>query len=175
MAISAAAKQRKIKEIEKAFEAKPGELEHLYIDTNGDLRDRYIEEMFSILFRGEEINEDVFKNNFETYFNNLAVRLLPRSMAPGPEIFTDESIARAWVTYNFGLIHVGELNPHDPTLQNPNFAHCKYEGRLRSRVGGNVPHYCYAPTRLHATLLTVVNLFRELAAQHHAEILKKRK
>lgn len=162
-----------LRKIEAAFDSKPGELQHLYVDTAGTVRDRYIEEMFSILFHGEDIDEEVFQNNFDIYFDALAVRLLPRSMKPGPEIFKDEGLARAWVTYNFGLLYVGAIKPDDPTADNETFAHCRYEARLRSRVAGNVPHYCYAPTAIHATLLTVVNLYRELASEYHQELIAR--
>lgn len=159
--------------VERAFAHKPEELQHIYIDTECNVRDRYIEEMFQILFRGEEIDEEVFQNNFSCYFDALAVRLLPRSMAVGPEIFGDYGLARAWVTYNFGLIHVAAVPFEDAILRNPTFEHCRFKAVLRTRLGSGLGMACYAPTELHATLLTVVNVFRELANQYHQELIDR--
>jgi hypothetical protein len=148
-------------------------LEHLYVDTNGELRDRHIEDMFRTLFNGDDL-DDIFINNFECYFHAMAVRRLNRSMEPGPEVYTRPDIARAWVTYNFGLLYVGRIPIDDPVLNNPTFEDCHYEARLRSHnVCSTAVHYCYAPSELHATLLAVVNLYREMAREYHNEVMSR--
>jgi hypothetical protein len=159
--------------VELAFAHKPEELQHLYVDTSGQLRDRHIEDMFKTLFRGDDL-DDIFINNFEAYFHAMCVEKLPRNMVPGPEIYTRPDIARAWVTYNFGLLYVGRIPLDDAILNNPTFAECHYEARLRSHnLCATAVHYCYAPSELHATLLSVVNLYREIAREFHNDMLSR--
>lgn len=158
------------KRLEEYFTDKPGMLEHIYIDDQDNIRDRHIEHLFMDCWNGAEL-DTIFTHNFSLYFEQVAARYLADPTMPPPEVFTDELIARAWVTSNFGLLYVGNFKYEDPNYSDALFLHCEFEAKLRTRVADNVDESCYAPTALHATLMTVVNVMRHLAHNFHQELI----
>ena len=153
------------------FADKPDHLDMLFIDDHEQIRDRHIEDMFNICFDGGEL-DDIFVHNFKMYFEATAARYLPNPTMPPDEAFTDELLARAWITMNFGLLYVGGFKPDDPNRSDIDFDHCLFEAKLRTRLADNVNEACYAPTALHATFMTVVNVFRHLVHNYHNDIIE---
>lgn len=158
------------KQLEDRFADKPGHLDHIYIDSESLIRDRHVEHMFEDCFHGRDL-DDIFQNNFKLYFEALAARYLPDPQLPPPEVFEDAALARAWVTINFGLIYVGEFKWDDPNRDDEDLAHCTWEAKLRTRVADNVVESCYAPSALHAVLMTVVQVMRHVCHNYHQEML----
>jgi hypothetical protein len=145
----------------------------LYIDEDDQIRDRHIEHLFEDCFYGRAL-DDIFINNFRLYFEACAARFLPDPAMPTSDVFTDAATARAWVTMNFGLVYVGSFKQTDPLYSDETYVHCSYMAKLRTRVAGNVDEACYAPTALHAILLTVVNVFRHVCHDYHEDIINNR-
>lgn len=164
--MTAALKQQ----LEDRFSEKPDHLDHIYIDEDSQIRDRHVEHLFEDCFYGKEL-DDIFINNFKLYFEALGAKYLPNPQLPPDEVFADEQLAAAWVTMSFGLLYVGGCKPNDPNLADEDLHHCRYEAKLRTRVADNVNESCYAPTALHAILLTVVNVMRHICHNYHTELV----
>ena len=147
---------------QRIMDNKPTELAHLYIDGDDQLRDRHIEAMFNTLFYGEEIDTE-FRTNFSLY----AKLLFGAEYLPPEEAFVEPSVAIGWISTSFGLCHVSG-NVTGDTSGDPDLAHCTHRARLRSRFDPDSDD-AYGPSALHAALLSVVIVFRNLAARWHEE------
>jgi len=145
---------------QRILDNKPAELAFLFIDDTDHLRDRHIEAMFNTLFYGEELDTQ-FQLNFAQY----STLLLGAEYTPPVEIYTDAAVAVGWVSIHFGLCHVSG-NVTGDTAGDPDLAHCTHRVRLRSRFAPNSDD-AFAPSALHAALLAVVIVFRDLAEQWH--------
>lgn len=147
---------------QRILDNKPSELAHLYVDEDDMLRDRHIEAMFNTLFYGEDIDSE-FQSNFTVY----AHALLGEGFTPSPDVFSDAGAAHAWVSANFGLCFVSD-NVTGLTANDPDLIHCTHMARLRTRYAVNADA-AFAPSDIHATLLCVVIVYRNLAERWHEQ------
>lgn len=128
---------------------------HVYLAEDKQYYDQHIEHLWEDCFYGRELDE-IFRCNFRQYFP-----MLTGHVGEVPDaVFEDYGTAASWVARNFGLLAVRELaQPPAEAL----YSHCRFEAKLRTPLTKPTP--CRAPTALHAALLAVCNVFRELARE----------
>lgn len=159
----------KLQKIDRLKEIKPDEqLQHLFIDTESEVRDRFVESMWNDLYNGEPL-DDTFKHNFALYYEVL----LGHPADLPADLFDNVSVAHKFVSDRFGLLYVAPFDADkyasDEALKG--FTHL---AQLRTRYATHADgsEYCYAPSELYAILLTVVNTFRQMITRYVSEITK---
>ncbi len=142
--------------VDKIMNSTSTEYDHLFIDGDGNVRDRLIEGMFEDCFHGRELTER-FKTNFKMYCEMLI------GPVPVPdEIYSDRHVAVGWLTTTFGICHLRRADRYD-IESDDDLAHCNYEVRLRSRFAKDNEEVAFAPTEIHAVLLSVIIVLRAVA------------
>lgn len=135
-------------------------VDHLYVDDDGNIRDSHIEDLFEDLFYGKPLDE-LFRNNFRQYVGLLTEAAVPET------VFDNVTKMRQWVTLNFGTL---ELSLPCPVTMaaHPEFSHCVARAVFvepkRFEIDAS-----YGPSELNAGLLCVVSVLRQLAHKFNHE------
>jgi hypothetical protein len=129
----------------------------LFMDSDGFWRDRYIEHLFEDCFYGREL-DSIFTENMRAYFS-----FLTKNNHKIPDnVFTNAAAAKRWIEKHFGHVEVTD----DFDTSDSDLAHCTHYAILHSFANPDNDEACYAPSELHALLLSVVHLFRHIALQY---------
>ena len=141
------------KPVEKQYSA-------AFVDEDSVYRDYNIENMFNELFLGELSQET--RHNFKQFYTLL----VGFTDSVPDDVFGNVTNSVSWISSMFGPICVSSIQPSDK--RDPDFNHCTHMASL-------VPHshlaelfepvVTYAPNAICASLLTVVVVYRFLAAR----------
>jgi len=146
-----------IEAAQKIIDGKPTEAAHLYIDDTGEPRDKHIENLFRDLFEGRPLDA-IFRNNFGVYLSEL----YGEEIEPPAGIFIDAGYCIAWINRFFGPVTV---KPCGPPSDDPDFANVRYVARIRLSGSSKRFKPAYAPSMLHAALLSAVFVLRAEAGK----------
>lgn len=141
-----------------------GGLPHLYIGQEGEIRDLWIERMFSTVFFNEPLDED-FRANFRTYMFTF----FASDDADVPDtLFEDARYCCEYIGTLFGLVRLTEYKGDT----DPDFAACTHTVLLRCKYSSTREILVHAPSDVRACLLAIICIFRWCADQNFAHTLQ---